>query len=155
MPTDTEDRYPCQIGVHCDVCGTTVTHDYIVSDAMDKLERFEVARDWLAKNEGWLFVRDDDLCPTCRPIPGLLHAAAQRLYDVAPDMHKHGSPLAGLADPVAKWLERVAGLHEAETDMRTPGCQWCADEDWPCSDMRLAIRVARVALGIKEPSDGE
>lgn len=166
MPTDTapaEELYPCAIAVFCDDCGTEVRHDYVVSDHMDKLERHQVARNHLAKNEGWLCDKDDDLCRNCRPFPGLLRQAAQFLRDIAWDLlfnvvPRH--PLAGLADGVAKWLDDVADLHEPHQPgcrgRVTPGCQWCGDEDWPCSDMRHALNVARVCLGGKrETIDAE
>ena len=58
----------------------------------------------------------------------------------------------GLAEPLAAWLEETAGLHEQNTlpghaNIIPPGCQWCADEDWPCADTRRALAVARAILG--------
>lgn len=53
----------------------------------------------------------------------------------------------GVVTAIADWLEHTAELHEAETDPRTPGCQRCADEDYPCSDMRDALAVARAING--------
>lgn len=158
MSTETaaDERYPCQIGVFCDECGVTVTHDYVVSDSMDQLARFNAARAWLTKHEGWLCTPEDDLCRNCRPFPGLLRQAAQFLRDVMPDMSGSAgiaSSLSWFADPVAKWLDDVADLHEphepGHANLVQSGCQWCADEDWPCSDMRHALNVARVALGGK------
>lgn len=49
------------------------------------------------------------------------------------------SPLVGTA--LADWLDTTADLHEARADGL--GCQWCADEDWPCADARQAVTVAR------------
>ena len=62
-----------------------------------------------------------------------------------------------LAQPLAALLAGVADLHEPHQASHgrttpTPGCQWCADEDWPCGDMRNAMTLARVILG---QSDGE
>lgn len=51
---------------------------------------------------------------------------------------------------VADWLESASDLHEPPN--RPPGCQWCADEDWPCADMRHAEAVARAVLG-EEPTE--
>ena len=63
-------------------------------------------------------------------------------------------PVVALA--VAGWLESTADLHEeTHPDVRRVmghGCQWCADEDWPCADMRHAEAVARAVLG-KEPAE--
>ena len=53
--------------------------------------------------------------------------------------------------PLAAWLETTAYLHEAHvpgSDGQTPpGCQWCADEDFPCADMRHALAAAREING--------
>jgi hypothetical protein len=65
-PDPPEELYPCGIAVFCDECGLTVRHDYVVSDRMPKIERLQVARNHLAKNEGWLCIPGDDLCPKCR-----------------------------------------------------------------------------------------
>ncbi len=58
----------------------------------------------------------------------------------------------GLAEPLAAWLEETADLHEQNTlpghaNIIPPGCQWCADEDWPCADTRRALAVAHIILG--------
>lgn len=55
-------------------------------------------------------------------------------------------PNVGLA--LVKLLEDCADLHEPHEPGNLlgfipPGCQWCADEDFPCSDMRNALAVAR------------
>lgn len=63
--TSPEAPYPCQIGVYCDDCSTTVERDYIVNDLMSKPERLEVARTHL-RAEGWQCDADGDYCPTCR-----------------------------------------------------------------------------------------
>lgn len=57
-----------------------------------------------------------------------------------------------LAQPLASLLAGVADLHEPNvpshgSDVPAPGCQWCADEDWPCADTRKAMDVARLLLG--------
>lgn len=157
---DTEEWYPSRICVFCDTCGIKEVHDYLISDAMNKLARLQVARNHLSKNEGWSCTADGDYCLNCRPFAALLHEAAQRLRDVAPDLHARNSPVAGIADGVADWLDQVAALHErnepGHANVIQPGCQWCADEDFPCSDMRHALNVARVTLGGKrEKTDGE
>ncbi|KAB1146787.1 hypothetical protein F7R91_14500 [Streptomyces luteolifulvus] len=54
--------------------------------------------------------------------------------------------LIGARLPLAELLESAAELHEANPPHRgvpRPGCQWCADEDWPCADTRAALAVAR------------
>ncbi len=53
-------------------------------------------------------------------------------------------PTVGAA--LAQLLDDCAELHEANPPHRgqpRPGCQWCADEDFPCADMRNALAVAR------------
>ena len=54
--------------------------------------------------------------------------------------------------PLAKLLESVTELHEPNVCGKHEGCghsdcQWCADEDFPCADMRNALAVARAVLG--------
>lgn len=51
--------------------------------------------------------------------------------------------------PLAAQLLETEDLHEEATHrgVTRQGCQWCADEDWPCSDMRHAVAVARAVLG--------
>jgi hypothetical protein len=58
-------RYPVQVGVFCDRCGTTVKRDYLVSDDTDRQERFEVARGYLREHEGWSCTEAGDFCPEC------------------------------------------------------------------------------------------
>lgn len=51
---------------------------------------------------------------------------------------------------IAQLLDHCAELHEANPPHRgqpRPGCQWCADEDFPCADMRKALAVARAING--------
>jgi hypothetical protein len=71
-----------------------------------------------------------------------LHAAAQRLRDVAPDIT---GPLAGLADPVADWLDYAAAaatrLHSLFADSDDPG---------EFIEQR-ALAVARQILGGEQP----
>ena len=59
-------------------------------------------------------------------------------------------PGVGLA--LAKLLDDCAELHEPHTCDKHEGCaplgcQWCADEDSPCADVRNALAVARQVLG--------
>lgn len=56
-------------------------------------------------------------------------------------------PAAALA--LAEWLWETAGLHEQgrHRGETLADCQWCADEDWPCADVRRALGVARAVLG--------
>lgn len=58
--------YPCQIGVYCDDCGTTVKRDYLVNDNTSKPARLEIARSHL-RNEGWICDATGDFCPPCAP----------------------------------------------------------------------------------------
>lgn len=56
------------------------------------------------------------------------------------------NPVVGLA--LALLLDGVAELHEPTVCRKhegcaSLGCQWCADEDTPCADVRNALAVAR------------
>ena len=59
----------------------------------------------------------------------------------------------GVGAALAKLLREVHALHEpkrcpdATDDCHCAGCDWCGDEDWPCSDVRNALAVARRILG--------
>jgi hypothetical protein len=67
------EAYPCRIGVCCDECGHTVSHDYLVHVGMSRAQRLQVARDHLTANEGWSCTPAADLCPNCAaktPDPG-------------------------------------------------------------------------------------
>ncbi|MFE5037091.1 hypothetical protein [Streptomyces sp. NPDC056683] len=59
------EAFPCQIGVYCDRCRHTVSHDYLVHVAMTGAQRLQVARDHLARNEGWSCTPAEDVCPSC------------------------------------------------------------------------------------------
>lgn len=57
-------RYPTQITVFCDHCGTTSTGEYMVREGMTSTERLAVARTHLVNNEGWEHNDvGDDFCP--------------------------------------------------------------------------------------------
>jgi hypothetical protein len=58
-------RYPSQITVFCDHCGTEDTADYMVSEDMTPTERLAVARQHLVEHKGWQHDADtgDDFCP--------------------------------------------------------------------------------------------
>lgn len=57
-------RYPSQIIVFCDRCGTEFTGDYMVREGMTSSERLAVARTWLVNNKGWEHNdQGDDFCP--------------------------------------------------------------------------------------------
>ena len=56
---------PTQIGVYCDNCGTTAVRNYLVREDSTKAERFEIARNHLAENEGWHCEFLGDFCPGC------------------------------------------------------------------------------------------
>ena len=58
-------RYPTQITVFCDHCGTTNTGEYMVREGMSSEDRLAVARTHLVNNEGWEHNEyGDDFCPT-------------------------------------------------------------------------------------------
>jgi hypothetical protein len=105
--------------VFCDGCRLDIRHDYIVTDLMTKPERLQVARTYLSTHEGWECTGETDLCPACRPVPGFLREAAQRLRDVAPQIT---GIMTALADPVAEWLDRAA--HEYENMVKAADSVW-------------------------------
>ena len=80
-----------------------------------------------------------------------LRAAAARLREHtsigAYTATTSGAALLRAREPLADWLDEVAQLHEPDTNARGYGCDWCGDEDWPCSDTRHALAVARAVLG--------
>ncbi|MFF7824231.1 hypothetical protein ACFZCM_03310 [Streptomyces rochei] len=54
--------------------------------------------------------------------------------------------------PMAKQLRETAALHtptacQKHVGCDPLGCEWCADEDWPCADIRNALAVARAING--------
>lgn len=59
------------------------------------------------------------------------------------------------ARAVAAWLESTVELHEPKTDLAQgpepredlSACQWCADEDTPCADLRHARAIAELITG--------
>ncbi|MFJ9799868.1 hypothetical protein [Streptomyces sp. NPDC101145] len=59
----------------------------------------------------------------------------------------------GVGAALAKLLREAHALHEpkhcpdAVDGCHCAGCGWCGDEDWPCSDVRNALAVARQILG--------
>jgi hypothetical protein len=56
-------RYPTQITVFCDHCGTEFTGDYMVREGMTSIERLAVARAYLVAEKGWEHTADgDDFC---------------------------------------------------------------------------------------------
>ncbi|MFD3574740.1 hypothetical protein [Streptomyces sp. NPDC058644] len=57
------ETYPSAITVFCDQCGTEVTGDYLVTDAMTKDERLEVARAHLRNTARWSCTPAGDFCP--------------------------------------------------------------------------------------------
>lgn len=60
-----EEKYPASIGIYCDRCGTSAERDYVVSDRMNRQQRFAAARRHLNANEGWQCDGTGDLCPKC------------------------------------------------------------------------------------------
>lgn len=65
VPDGTE-AYPSQIGVYCDICGTTIKGDYIVHTGMTPDERRGVARKHLTDHGGWDCSVAGDFCPACK-----------------------------------------------------------------------------------------
>ncbi|WP_424862123.1 zinc finger domain-containing protein [Streptomyces sp. MMS24-I29] len=63
--TPTGQRFPCGITVFCDHCGAETRGDYIVTDAMTKAQRLDVARNHLRNNAGWSGDENVDYCPDC------------------------------------------------------------------------------------------
>lgn len=59
--------FPLLIAVFCDTCGVEVRHDYLVHDLMTREQRLAVAREHLARNEGWSCAADGDFCPVHKP----------------------------------------------------------------------------------------
>lgn len=59
------EAFPCRIAVFCDECRVTVSHDYLVHDAMTKAQRLQVARNHLVANEGWTCTPAEDVCRQC------------------------------------------------------------------------------------------
>jgi hypothetical protein len=80
-----------------------------------------------------------------------LRTAANRLrqmrFPAAMTATHSTAALIRAREPLAKLLEDCADLHEAKLPGHRgqvpPGCQWCADEDFPCLDMRNALATAR------------
>lgn len=57
-------RFPTQITVFCDHCGTENTGDYMVHEDMTSTERLAVARTHLVNSKGWEHTdTGDDFCP--------------------------------------------------------------------------------------------
>jgi hypothetical protein len=61
--------FPISIVVFCDRCGVEVEHDYLVHDLMTREQRLAVAREHLARNEGWSCTAAGDFCPDHKPEP--------------------------------------------------------------------------------------
>jgi|ERR1035438_1085136 hypothetical protein len=57
--------FPLSIVVFCDRCGVEVEHDYVVHDLMTREQRLAVAREHMARNEGWSCTASGDYCPDC------------------------------------------------------------------------------------------
>ncbi|QIJ61444.1 hypothetical protein [Streptomyces sp. JB150] len=53
----------------------------------------------------------------------------------------------GVGAALAKLLRDTHAFHEHDDRPDHGGCDWCGDEDWPCSDVRNALAVARAVLG--------
>lgn len=80
----------------------------------------------------------------------------QPLYYVADaETPECATYIAAMGPPVAlaiaKSLDDTRELHEPKLRGHAgaipPGCQWCADEDFPCLDMRNALAIARAING--------
>ncbi len=87
--------------------------------------------------------------PDLTPAEELRAAAATARSWAAADSSDPWTPsaLAAFGSDLARWLEETDELHEqslpGHANIVPPGCQWCADEDWPCADMRNALATAR------------
>jgi hypothetical protein len=103
--TTPPEAYPCRIAVFCDECRVTVSHDYLVHDAMTKAQRLQVARDHLTANEGWSCTDGEDLCGPC--------AAAVELAD-----------LRDVDGPLPAQLRRMAELVELLEDAAAARPVW-------------------------------
>ncbi|MFE1926506.1 hypothetical protein ACFW91_28595 [Streptomyces asoensis] len=55
-------RYPSQITVFCDDCGTEFTGEFMVSAEQTSAERLEIARAHM-RTQGWQCDRSGDYCP--------------------------------------------------------------------------------------------
>lgn len=70
MPEDSNvPRYPAQITVYCDGCGSEETGDYVVSDADIAEVRFGYARKHLREKKEWQCDVNGDFCPACKTSP--------------------------------------------------------------------------------------
>ncbi|PBC71536.1 hypothetical protein BX265_6146 [Streptomyces sp. TLI_235] len=61
---DSDEKYPCQLGVYCDNCGTEWSGDFVVSDRDSKPERLEIVRRHARNKLGWSCGEAGDYCPT-------------------------------------------------------------------------------------------
>lgn len=59
------EAYPSQIVAYCDGCLIEVVGDYVVTGAMTREQRLEVARGHLRTSAGWVCDGDGDFCPPC------------------------------------------------------------------------------------------
>jgi hypothetical protein len=69
VSTEPLTTFPLSIVVFCDRCGVEVEHDYVVHDLMTREQRLAVAREHMARNEGWSCTADGDFCPKHKPEP--------------------------------------------------------------------------------------
>lgn len=58
------ENYTSRIVVFCDTCGHTDIGEYFVNDAMESLQRLEVARAHL-RTQKWVCSDEGDFCPSC------------------------------------------------------------------------------------------
>lgn len=62
---DDASPYPSQITITCDGCPVRLTADYLVPAESTSAERFEIARDHLRNNRGWVCDESGDFCNIC------------------------------------------------------------------------------------------
>lgn len=81
-------------------------------------------------------------------LPSMSQQPWDEARNVWPDAQWIAAMHPGVGEALAALLTSTAALHEQPTHrgQTSPGCQWCADEDWLCSDMRHALAVADAIL---------
>lgn len=62
---DDNSPYPALLAIFCDDCAFEHSADYLVPADSTKAERFEIARDHLRSNLGWICDGSGDYCPDC------------------------------------------------------------------------------------------
>lgn len=119
-------RYPSQITVFCDHCGTEFTGEFMVSEEMTSTERLAVARRHLVQNEGWEHTDDgDDFCPE--------HAgtnAKQQLSTACAKCQQPFDPADMRFNGAARWCD-------------SPFCRSCVDRCHESTDFAHECAICR------------